>query len=168
MVTNRRFPRHARRGREWFPAVVNLIGVQTSGGQANHILDTGMVLDEKKDSTIVRMLIDLSVSPNSSTVPLTVAMGITMMNADAHAAGALPEPGNANSEDANWLWLVPQFRHDVFAGQGPFARVFVLDIRSKRVYNARTDLLVLVVDNLGSSPTVNVIGSVRTLILDPP
>ena len=167
-MTQMRFPRRTKRGREWFPSIVNLIGIASSGGQANHILDTGMVLDEKKDSTIVRMLIDLSVSPNSSTVPLTFAMGITMMNADAHAAGALPEPGQADVEDADWMWSVPQARHDVFAGLSPFARTFILDIHSKRVYNARTDLLALIVDNFGSSPTINVIGSVKTLILDPP
>jgi len=167
-MTQLRFPRRTRRGREWFPKVVNIVNILAAGGQGDEIIDTGIPPDDKKSATIVRMLIDLEFKPTSTVVPIRFAVGITLMNEDAHAAAALPEPGKQDTEDADWLWLVPQAAFEVSSTSAPRARYFILDIHSKRVYNARTDILVLVVDNLATSGGLDVTGSVRTLILDPP
>ena len=166
MTQPRTFRRAPRRGREWFPANVVLVNT-VAGTPQNHILDTAKPFANKKDSTIVRMLIELEVSPFlAGTGSLAVALGITLVNADAHAAGALPEPGQADQEDADWLWNIPllQFKHQ--AG-GPQQRYVSVDIHSKRKYNSGNDLLVLIAENSGVA-SIDVVGSVRTLVLDAP
>ncbi len=131
------------------------------------MIDTGLNPSNKKDSTIVRMLIDIQVFAAVTGQRMRVAMGVTLMNADAHAAGALPEPGRNNIEDADWLWLIPQTFMEVALGTTP-NKSFILDIRAKRKYNSNQDLLVFVIDNQDATNAVNIGGSIRTLILDPP
>jgi len=166
-MAQRSFSRQMRRGREWFPKKVTL-GAIPASGQLSEILDTGLPSANKKDATIVRMLIDLSAVAFQSVQSVRLAMGISIMNADAHAAGALPDPGKQDVEDADWLWHLPQSHFQTNSVSAPRQRDYVLDIRSKRVYNSQADILVLVVDNLDPVNTLDVIGSTRVLVLDPP
>ncbi len=161
-MTQLRFPRRTRRGREWFPQVINSTIVAAAA--ANQIIDSGLQVEDKKDSTIVRMLIDLSFQAQG-TQKMLYSVGITLMNADAHAAGALPEPGNVPVEDADWLWTIPRAS---FSGTTSIqSREHILNIRTKRKYSSQADVLVLIIFNAGPA-TMDVDGSVKSLILDPP
>ena len=157
--------RKPRRGGEWFHK--NFAFTQGANLISATILDTGMVLDEKKDSTIVRTLIDFVFGPSAEPGAAIAGMGITHMNADAHALLAFPDPAQDFVDDTDWLWVKPRVEHIRLAG-GVSDRLIMEDIHSKRKYDDRNEVLVFVLETDAVSGTVFVQGFIRFFVLDPP
>ncbi len=166
-MTQLRLRRQPRRGREWFHKSLNFSMAPATVTAI--ILDVGMVLDEKKDSTVVREMINFLQIANAVSSLSNMAYGICFMNADAHAALAFPTPGDDFVEDTDWLWLLPtSIDSRPASGGGPAGLRIKEDIHTKRKYTDRNELLVFVAQNLSGTIATSVQGFVRMLILDPP
>ena len=62
-----------------------------------------MVDDEKKGATLIRTIVNLSTVLTASGSGGKFSMGLVMVNDDANASLAFPDPGSAG-DDAGWLW----------------------------------------------------------------
>ncbi len=128
-----------------------------------------MEVEEKKDSTIVRTLVNFLAGPTAGLTSLEAAWGISFINSDAHAALAFPDPEQNFTEDTDWMWLEPHVEHlrgDLASGTAGI-RVKE-DLRSKRKYNDRNQLLVFTITNVSAVQALFVQGYIRVLILRAP
>ena len=164
-MTQRRLVRQPRRSREWFHGKIAFS--LAAGVQNAIILDTGMEVEEKKDATIVRLIIDFIAGPTGDTQLMDAAWGIALMNADAHAASAFPDPEQLDVEDTDWMWLMPHVEHLRGAGAHLTTR-YTFDLSSKRKYKDRNDILVFVTKNTSGTTALFVQGFVRMMILAKP
>ena len=164
-MTQRRLTRQPRRSREWFHG--KLAFSLAAGAQNAIILDTGMVVQEKKDATISRLIIDFIAGPTVDTSLMDAAWGICLMNEDAHAAAAFPDPEKADVSDTDWMFLMPHVEHLRGAGAHLTTR-YQFDLDSKRKYKDRNDILVFITKNTSGTTALFVQGFVRMIILEQP
>ncbi len=88
-----------------------------------------------------------------------------LVQQDAVAALAFPEP-QAAIEEGDWLWLNRESFHEWNTGTGRTFRNLTGDIHSKRKYK-QGDALMLIMNNIDATNTMEIVGSVRSLLLLP-
>ena len=156
----------------WADNIV-LENVPVSGGSDNVDLFPGLSRDERRGITVVRLLIDLQVSPlvlDGVNAQQLAMMGIGVSSFEAFAvAGALPDPNQETDRPPRgWLW-----RSVLKVAHVPDALVMPVraqaDVRAKRrVDDGVLFLRIINVDRTGVTPfEIAVDGLIRVLYLLP-
>ena len=142
-----------------------------SSGQNNQQLMNNLVQDERRGLTVVRWIGELSL--NSLTVAgaygvMKLALGITMLDADAAAAGAFPDPNQAlDKPPRGWVYRTQCGVSQNGVGT-PIITRCTFDIRAMRRFEG--SVAYLIIDNnssVGTSFTTQVHGYIRCLTLLP-
>ena len=118
--------------------------------------------DEKKGMTLVRTLVNLSLLPIATGPGSVVALGLVMIEDDAIAAGSFPEPGD-NIQKPGWLWKTILPTSTALVNQNSDATLIREDLRGKRKFPASGWDLMLLVNNIQGTVTVNIDGLIRML-----
>ena len=153
--------RGPRRAREWFASTINVESL-AAGAQTSLEIDSNVITDEKKGMTIVRILMDITWSSTVSGGLGRLAAGITLVNADAAAANAFPEPQSGRFE-SNWMWCHPNLFHMWTTNRFFASRQY--DLRSKRMYRNSDNELHLVMNNQDATNPIDVKGGICFLVL---
>ena len=159
-------PEH-KRGFEWFTGNLNFTNI-ASDGQLNFTLYNAAThgVDKIKGSTITRMLIDMIMRNTAVAQTNQLFWGITIMNADARAAGAFPDADDV-SDRADWLVRGRLMGNaDSLSDSSQWSRTH-LDLRTQRMMRAEEDELQLVMDAGGTGFTLDVSAFVRVLVRTP-
>ena len=156
----RRGVRRARRAVEWFDSLINET-VTTS--QQTDDLSANIPSDEKKGMTIIRLLIDLVCAAAATGTGNVIAMGIAMVENDAVAAAAFPDPG-AETDQPGWLWREVFSVYTSTLNDRAQSVPIVRDIRARRRFPARQTSLYLIIDTVSGSTSINIDGSIRVLV----
>ena len=164
MVSNVR-----RRGMQWvdsFSSESNTLSVATL--QTNLLLfnDTTFGGRHVKGATATRLLVDITLKADSVAQYVTMIWGITMVNADARAAGHFPDP-NDIADRAAWMVRTRMMTIQASLSDSSQWERLRLDLRAQRVFRSEEDELHLIINNAGSF-TLDWSAHVRTLIKDPP
>ena len=130
-----------RRATQWYETIsaeVVLTAQLTSGVDLLSNLATG----NRQGSTVTRMILDMTAHPTALTVVNELYWGVAVMNADALAAAAFPDPETV--DETNWLIHGRMLtRSSNLSGNEGDTR-FSLDIRAQRILRSVSDRLVLV------------------------
>ena len=154
--------RTQRRRSVWVNKRVNLESLAI--GQNLQTIDGNRNVDNADGLTVVRTIVDLQWGSDTSGGRGRIGFGVTLMNADASAAGAAPEV-DAGPEEADWILLVPELMYMWSTGAPERGRA-TYDVKSKRKYD-QGDILVLVIQSYDATNEIDVSGYVRSLILLP-
>ena len=147
----------------WHETIIGSTAL-AGGAQTNHELAATIESSETRGATVTRMIIDISMHPEALTVIHETYWGITILPIEAVQAGAFPEADAI--EEANWLVHGRMYaRSENLSDSSRDPRV-MLDIRSQRIFRARTDRLHIILDNQPNA--VNYSMFVRTLVRTPP
>ena len=99
-----------------------------------------------KGATVTRMLVDLRIQAAGTASRVDMPWGIVLVNADARAAGAFPDPEDL-ADRAGWLARGRLMTvQDSLSDASQWDRV-ALDLRSQRVMRNEKDELHLLVHN---------------------
>ena len=153
----------------WEDEILNTSAV--AGGATAPQLVSSLDADEAKGMTVTRVIGDLGFY--SQTIAgafgvMRVSFGIAVIDRDAAAAGAFPDPDSqADEPAAGWL-----YRGSRLVSQNGVGTAIVtndrFDIRSqRRMGNGQLFYILQNITILGTSFTVNVGGLVRVLMLIP-
>ena len=128
---------------------------------------TEHLVGKAKGMTLVRTLINLSFNNATAGTGSTCDQGIVMVENDALAALALPEPADP-TEDPGWVWRNRLIVSSSLANDSSQFVIVKEDIRSRRKFPGDDNELVLIlrVGGLGGGP-INTTGWVRTLWMLP-
>ena len=149
---------------QWFTRVQRPV-VQLTGSQGDFILYNSLSLSAAatKGATVTRLIIDLIFRAESLAQFNEVAWGITTVNADASAAGALPDSDD-DTDRAGWLVRGREYNiQDSLSDASQWTRV-KMDIRSQRVLRSEQDELHLIVNNHATGFSVIWSAFIRTLM----
>ena len=166
MTNRQQFPvRTARRRSVWVNNTINTESLG-AGSITNVLVDNFRQVENADGLTVVRTLIDLAFGSDTSGGRGRLSAGVVLINQDQNAVGttALPDP-DANPEDADWIWLVPELGF-IWSTGSPERRHVSYDVRSKRKY-AQGDLLTIVLKNKDATNGLDINGYVRSLLLLP-
>ncbi len=148
---------------EWFTSSVSFANLN-SGAQTNLTLYNATVVGARfvKGATVTRMLVDIIVRSDSVAQDNRLFWGITIVNADARAAGAFPEAADF-SDRPGWLGrgLINNKQSDL-SDSSQWSRE-KLDLRSQRILRNEEDELQLILEN-GGSNILEFTAYVRTLM----
>ena len=166
MVTRDRLmaPRRARRRSVWVNVVVNVESLGATTQIANTV-DLNRQVANADGLTVVRSINSLWFGSDTAGGRGRLSAGLTLVNADANAANALPDT-NAQPEEADWLWLAPENFHKFDADAGPTRGHISADVKSKRKYG-QGDILSLILFNSDATNGLDISGYVRSLLLLP-
>ena len=120
----------------------------------------------KKGSTITRMLVDLIVSPDAVAQRVRLYWGIVVVNADARAAGAFPDPEDVTDRPS---WLVrgrAEVMADSISDASQWKRI-ELDLRSQRIMRSEEDELQLILSAATTGFVLNFSAFIRILVRMP-
>jgi len=153
-----------RRPMQWFTSEQALGPLTAATAQTNLILYS--VLSQSnaavKGATVTRMLVDLVMGGASLAQDIRMHWGITVVNADARAAGVFPDPSDL-AETVSWLARGRLIGIQSDLSDSSQRRYAQLDIRSQRVLRSEKDELHLIVDNAGPN-TFNWAAWIRVLM----
>ncbi len=140
-------------------------------GSDNEDLMPALSQDERRGLTIVRLLIDLAVTPsptNGVVGTQTSLMGIGVASFEAFGAGVVPDSNVETDRPARgWLWRSSLVILDDADNVVPSMRVQA-DVRAKRRVDDGVPFLNMVnQDRTGTAFTIRVTGIVRVLYLLP-
>ena len=141
------------------------------GAQGSQQLMTSFEADERMGMTISRWIAELGIYSNSIAGAYGVArvsIGITMLDADAAAAGAFPDPNASTDEPPRgWVWRTHCLASQNGVGT-PIVVRCLFDIRSMRKFDSAVAYIIVNNESLvGTSFTISVAGILRCLILLP-
>jgi len=157
----------SRRPTQWYSAHIDRNALASGAITSHELFGTATVTATAvKGSTVTRFLIDLTVHPQSLTVVVNLFWGLVLLNADAVAAGGLPDPVDT-SDRPDYLvrgWLQ--------SGSGNLSdlsqdRRVSLDIRSQRIIRSEEDQLRIVFQASTSGITLDYSFFSRALIKRP-
>ena len=138
-----------RRKTQWY--TTRLVDFSLIAGAQDALIlfdQLSAVGDIVKGCTVTRMLVDLWMKPASVAQVNTALWGITTVNSDARAAGALPEADDL-AERAGWLVRGELYSIANALTRSEFAHT-QMDLRSQRVLRNDEEELILIIDNAGS------------------
>ena len=132
-----------------------------SAAQASNDLLANLETANRVGATVTRIIGKMHFNTTVVTNLHSVHYGITLVNADALAAGSLPEADAV--DDADWLYhSYAEFKSDSVPDMSQNA-VVVFDVRSQRVIRAGQDRLLMIFDN-SAGETLNRSHMIRTLV----
>ena len=149
---------------QWFTRT-SAFATLASAAQVNFILYNNLSLDNAatKGATVTRMVIDLIFKSDAVAQLNQVHWGIVLVNGDASAAGAFPDPGG-DSDRAGWLVRGNDYViQDSLSDSSQWTRV-KLDLRSQRVLRSEADGLELILQAAVTGFTVQWAAFIRTLM----
>jgi len=133
----------------------------TQGGQTAVTLDSALTSDDKKGSSIIRVIYDLSFRAVTGGAFPEIFVGYVMINGDADAAGIYPDADDP-LDQPGWLG-----RFQVKATDGanrPLERSSA-DLRTARKYRGAGDTWMAILDNAAAaSGSIIATGLVRSLL----
>ena len=137
-----------------------------ASGQNLIDLTTEITAVEKKGLTVVRQIVDLTVSALTAGTGGRFFSAMMVMESDAFAAGAAPDL-EVQGEDPGFLWRrVDTVFTDVLNVRAN-STLIRLDNRGMRKLPGEDVVLVLVLRQLASGISMNVDGLIRTLWMRP-
>ena len=158
-----------RRGRrlEWFDSILGFTTI-ADGGQTSQTLFDANVLGAigVKGATITRQIVKIIMRPTVLVTISELHYGITIVNADALTASAIPE-ADVVSDRADWMvrgWLAA-FSNSL-SDSTQTDRVMA-DIRTQRIMRSEEDALIVIYDNALNGVSIQVAHFIRTLIRMP-
>ena len=162
-----RYPkvRAVKRAVEWFDTLVNFT---VAAGAQNVLTLNDPLDDEKKGSTLLRMIVDLGlVAATAGNTGTLIAMGSMIAPDDAIAAGAVSDPDNFN-EQPNWIFRTQESVYTSVANDRTQQVMIKQDRKTARLFRGSTYEHILVTNNVSGGLTpVNVDGLVRCLWAKP-
>ena len=161
MTTRRRNgARGPRRALEWYDRFIS----QSNASNVQSLVDLslGIATDEKKGMTVVRIIIDMLIIPQSINVLATTNLAIHMASADAFSALAVADADDQD-EQPGWLWRTRRSTalSNITNLSSP-AALIKEDLRAQRKFAGEDQLLILQIDNEAGS-TVLTRGIIRVL-----
>ena len=99
-----------------------------------------------KGATVTRTIVDMHMRANAVAQPIRLTYGITLVNADARAAGAFPDPEDM-AETAGWLYRARMLGIHDSVSDGAQDQKKSADLRSQRILRNERDELHLIVHN---------------------
>ena len=138
----------SRRPLQWYDTELEFATLAV-GGQTNLLLYNAVSLGARniKGATVTRMLLDFDLRSDSLAQLNRLRWGIVMMNADARAAGAFPDPGDP-SDRAGWL-ARGRMNNMMTSQDASQWTTRHHDLRSQRIFHTEEDELHLILDNNG-------------------
>ena len=147
-----------KRQNEWDTIITEptLVG---AGAQGIVDLMSGFHANDRKGMTLVRMIGQIGIAPTGAGDQVEFAAGITIMEADAAAAGAYPDPSSDNLHP--WLWWV---RDAPFRESGSTRNIlYPIDVKGMRRLRSSADSFYLIVENDDSAHTLTLTVGFRML-----
>ena len=154
----------SRRKTSWFDVTVN-VDTLLSGQQVSSVLTTNMGDDEKYGATIIRTIVPLSVNMTVASSGGIVSLGIVMVNQDAQAAQAMPDP-EADLDQPGWMWRTRRVVSSSLVNDQSQALFIFADLKVSRKFAGEEVDSVLIMGYSGVD-SINIDGLVRTLVLRP-
>ncbi len=139
-----------RRPFEWYSAFIDFADL-AAGSQTNMLMYNAVTHGTRniKGATITRMLMELVVRSNSVAQDNILFWGIVIVNSDARAAAAFPEPRDV-SDRPDWLARGRMQNKQSDLSDSSQWTTKTLDLRTQRIIRAEEDELHLIIDNDGS------------------
>ena len=157
----RGYPRRGpRRAVEWTDVILN--NSLTSAQQLGIDLSTNFLSTERKGSTIVRTIVDLTLAPLSASVTLRIAWGLVMMELDAFNAAIFPDPFVADDQPG-WMLRGERNLRTSNVDDVPNNAQLQIDLKAKRKFMGEDELYVLVLERGAETGTIVVSGMIRIL-----
>jgi len=150
-MTQRRVRANSRRPMEWYSTVTGF-AVLAAGAQSNTLLynAVGQGTRNIKGATITRVIVDLLVKNDTVAQNNELFWGIVIVNADARAAGAFPDP-NDMSDRAGWMYRGRILTNaSSLTDRAQWAQK-QLDLRSQRLLRTEEDELHIIWNNTGAT-----------------
>ena len=147
----------------WHETIVNTAAL-AGGVQTSHDLCATLESSERRQATVTRMILDIWMHPEALTVVHKLYYGVTMLALEQVVAGALPEADGI--EESSWLVHGVLYTRSENLSNSSRDDHVRLDIRSQRIFRARTDVLHLVLDNQPNAISYEVFA--RVLVRTPP
>jgi len=152
--------RGARRKVEWFDFEINVTAVASQLVPVN--LTANLQDDEKKGMTLLRTILHLELLTPTVGTGGKLAMGLLMVEDDALAAAALPEPED-NIQKPAWTWKAIRSFHTSVANDRAQITQIDADLRGRRRFPASGFDFVLLLKNFSGTVNCNIDGHVRLL-----
>ena len=156
--------RTPRRQGKWYDTSLN--STLSASTQVGIDLTTEMDPEQRHGSTIVRTILDLTLQPATTGINLRCYLGLVLVELDAFAANALPDP-SVNDDQPGWLYKVIRNVRTGSLDTVPNNGQIQLDLRSKRKFPGEDVLYTLVLERDSATGSVLFTGQIRTLILLP-
>ena len=152
---------NGRRALEWFTTIqepTQLIG----NVQATVNLTSGLSTTLRKACTVTRVVGWIQFASDSVAQRNVLYYGIQWLDADAVAAGAVPDPAQAGDRSD---WLIRGYMQGIQSDLSDNSQESVdkIDNRSQRICRAESDQLTLIFEN-GTSTILNYSYFIRALI----
>ena len=137
----------------WFTTLADAQTV-TSGGQSQNELLQNLSVDQRRNSTITRIILQLVLANATIDKKGGVKWGITNISEDAFTAGAFPDADVA-LDDTDWLVRGAEVvaMSDLQDGS-QMVRVF-RDIGTSRILHGASDQTHFIIDQNTSATTIN-------------
>ena len=149
---------------EWFTVETDFLSLAT-GAQTNKLLYNAASSSSAavKGATVTRMIVDVRLRATSLAQLNKAFWGIVVINADARAANAFPDPAEM-ADRPGWLARGRlQTIQDSLSDASQWDKV-QLDLRSQRILRAEGDELHLIFENGATGFTAEMSAFVRTLM----
>ncbi len=159
-----RRPTAKRREMEWFTGKTGFAGL-TTASLTNFTLFNAISVGARfiKGTTITRILMDLTFRSPSVAQNNEASYGVLIMNADARAAGAFPNPDDV-SDRAGWMFRGRGQNITSSVSDGSQWTRLTHDNRSQRVLRTEEDELQFVIETPATGFTIEWSLYVRVLV----
>ena len=147
---------------QWFSILDENDTALASGNQVEKDLLSGMSTDDRKGSTITRVIVDLVITADTLNQKTFTSYGLCMVNLDAFAAGAVPD-ADSNVDRADWLLRGRSRNYMTQLSGTSDAFVRSYDLRAQRVLRSEEMTLALILDH-GSGGGINFFWMSRILV----
>ena len=116
-----------------------------SGSQTNIALLSNLDAANRRGSTITRIILRVTMYTDTVTTDGFLAFGIILLNNDAVAAGAFPDPNDA-ADNADWIMRDVLTTRMQSVSDGSQAARGNYDLRAQRLTRSAQDILHMVVN----------------------
>jgi len=153
-----------RRQTQWFGSRAAWSSLIASA-QSNLLLynTTSLASAPTKGTTVTRMIVTVRSRPDTIAQDVNLAWGIVVVNADARAAGAFPDPEDLGDR-AGWLVRGDQLGKSANLSESSQWVITELDLRSQRILRSEQDELHLVVKNYAGATGLEWSAFIRVLM----
>ena len=151
--------RAPKRKTEWNDAILDNISLAAASGS-----QTGVQLfgpdTSGEGKTLLRTVGNLVINLPSTVGTYTFSWGLAVVEEDARAAGALPDPV---TDEFPWLTTGLFSDNQAFTGNEKASLVVPIDVKARRRWNERLSL-VFIFESQGSAGVVAISGFLRMLL----
>ena len=117
-----------------------IIDLSASSGNEDSVdLLANLAEDERKGATVTRVIMDLRYTLAGIGSVQDISIGLTLVNDDALASGALPDP-QAETDQPGWLWRTT---HEIAEPDNPNLRQHH-DLRAQRKMEEEETLVLII------------------------